>query len=113
MSQVLGAADLLITDYSSCAFDALFAQIPVILYADDIEEYKQNRGAFMWKREEVPFLIAENNAQLKQCISDFDATIYEKKRERFMMAHNVVENGDAAMKVANVVEQWMEKGGGF
>lgn len=111
MSQVLGAADLLITDYSSCAFDALFAQIPVILYADDIEEYKQNRGAFMWQRKELPFLIAENNAQLKQCISDYDVATYENKRTNFMLAHNVVENGDAAMKVANVVEQWMKNGG--
>lgn len=113
MSQVLGAADLLVTDYSSCAFDALFAQIPVILYADDIEEYKHNRGAFMWKREELPFLIAENNAQLKQCIYDYDEAVYEKKRENFMLAHNVAENGDAAKKVAEVVEQWMENGGGF
>ena len=109
MSQVLGAADLVITDYSSCAFDALFVGIPVILYADDVESYKCNRGEFMWKRNELPFLIAEDNEQLQQCISHFDKTKYAGERKRFMSEHRVIENGEASSKVVDVIGEWMKQ----
>ena len=68
---------------------------------------------WLYKKHEFTIFIAENNSQLKQCIYDYDEAVYEKKRKQFMLKHNVVENGDAAMKVANVVEQWMENRGEF
>ena len=107
MSQILGAADLLITDYSSCAFDALSGDIPVILYADDVSAYRQKRGEFMWEREELPFLIAEDNDALVQCINDFDDKVYEKKRRTFMAKHGVKENGNASTKVVDFIESWL------
>ena len=109
MSQVLGAVDLVITDYSSCAFDALFCNIPVILFADDVEKYKKSRGSFMWEKDELPFIMSGNNEELQQCILDFDKDVYAEKKERFMKKHNVTENGNASMHVVDTVEKWIQK----
>ena len=106
MSCILGAVDLVLTDYSSCAFDALFAGIPVILYADDIEEYKKNRGMFMWKRGQHPFDVAENNSELMKIIDKFNIYIYKEKRKIFMDEYNVLEDGKASARVVNIIEQW-------
>ena len=107
MSQVLGAADLVITDYSSCAFDALFCNIPVILYADDVEDYKRSRGTFMWKKDELPFMISENNEQLKRCILDFNKDVYIAKKERFMEKYNVKEDGCSSVQVVDAIKKWI------
>lgn len=48
MCEVMAGVDVLITDYSSAAMDAGFADIPVFLYADDIEQYTENRGGLFW-----------------------------------------------------------------
>ena len=107
MSELIAACDLLITDYSSCAFDAAFAKLPVLLYADDIEEYKENRGSFMWEREELPFLIAENNEELEDNVKRFDYEGYCKKIDIFMNEYNVLEDGMASERVADIIEEWI------
>ena len=109
MSQVLGAVDLVITDYSSCAFDALFCNIPVILFADDVEDYKKSRGSFMWEKDELPFMMSENNEQLQQCILDFDKDVYVIKKEWFMKKHNVTEVGNASVQVVDTIEKWVKE----
>ena len=108
ISELLAATDLLITDYSSCAFDALFATIPTLLYADDVEEYIKNRGMFMWKKEELPFDIAENNDELVHNICNFDMERYQKRAYEFMQTHGVVEDGHASERVADVIEEYIK-----
>lgn len=107
ISEILAACDMVITDYSSCAFDACFAQIPVLLYADDIQEYIENRGRFMWKKEELPFDIAENNNELMQNISRFDYNKYVERVKVFMDKQGVLEDGQASKRLADVVEEYL------
>lgn len=45
-NQILGVADILITDYSSVLFDFLPTLKPLILYMYDIKEYTQERGLY-------------------------------------------------------------------
>lgn len=105
ISEIMAACDLVLTDYSSCAFDALFAHIPVLLFADDVEEYIRNRGKFMWKREELPFMLAENNEELMKNIELFDTNIYVEHANMFMNAHGIVEDGHASERVADMIIQ--------
>lgn len=107
MSQLLGGCDAVITDYSSCAFDAAFAEIPVFLYADDIEEYVKNRGKFMWKREELPFSISEDNDALIEQINGFDCHVYMDSVKAFTEKHGIEENGDASEKIAKWLTERM------
>lgn len=109
ISEVMASCDAVLTDYSSCAFDAAFAKIPVFLYADDVQEYIKNRGQFMWKREELPFSIAETNDQLEENINTFDQQRYHTLIERFMEQHEVCEDGQASKRTADrilaIIEQ--------
>ena len=109
MSELLGSIDVLITDYSSCAFDALFAHIPVFLYAEDVQEYIENRGKFMWTRNQLPFPMAETNENLIYNIVEFDRDVYIEKANVFMKKYGVVENGDASRNVVDKIEEFLKK----
>lgn len=104
MSEIMGGCDMVLTDYSSCAFDAAFAKIPVLLFADDVQEYINNRGQFMWKREELPFDIAEDNETLMENIRFFDERRYLNRVHDFMMKYKVVEDGRASKRVVKTLE---------
>ncbi len=103
MSQILGGCEMLITDYSSCAFDAAFAHIPVLLYADDVQEYINERGKFMWSREELPFELAEDSTSLIENVKVFDNERYNAAVDVFMKNNEVVENGEACKRVAEFI----------
>ena len=108
ISEILAACDMVITDYSSCAFDAMFGEIPVLLYSDDVNEYIENRGQFMWKGEELPFLLAETESELYNNINEFDMNTYISKSKDFMKQHGVVENGKASKEVTDTIVKYVE-----
>ncbi len=108
ISELMGACDMVITDYSSCAFDACFASIPVLLYADDIQEYIENRGQFMWKKEELPFDISETMGGLIDNVMSFDFNKYQKRADDFICRNGVTEDGNASSRVSDVVSQLLE-----
>ncbi|MDD6192833.1 MAG: CDP-glycerol glycerophosphotransferase family protein [Lachnospiraceae bacterium] len=108
MSEVMGGCDLVITDYSSCAFDACFAGIPVLLYADDVKEYIANRGNFMWKREQLPFLMAENNDELMENVKKFNRNVYNEKIRLFAEKYEICENGHACQDIVDLIEEYMK-----
>jgi CDP-glycerol glycerophosphotransferase len=62
-NSLLSIVDILITDYSSIAFDFMALSRPIIYYAYDIEEYSKERG-FKFNLEEISENICENNESL-------------------------------------------------
>ena len=108
LSEIMTVADIVITDYSSCAFDAAFVGIPVLLYADDVKEYIDNRGEFMWQREELPFDIAENNDELENNILAFDEEKYQKHVELFMSKNKVSEDGKASERLGEIIKNYID-----
>lgn len=70
---LLAAVDILITDYSSVAFDFLPLKKPIIYYMYDLEEYKLERGLYI-PPEELPgtvcFVREELSKSLAKIISD-------------------------------------------
>ncbi len=103
ISEVMAGCDAVITDYSSCAFDAAFAGIPVFLFADDVQEYIQNRGQFMWKWDELPFPLAETNDELEENIAVFAQNEYNKKVASFIEQQGVREDGHASQRVVSEI----------
>lgn len=103
ISQIMGGCDLVITDYSSCAFDACFADIPVLLYADDVQSYIENRGKFMWSKEELPFLMAQTNDELMNNIAAFDLKKYLEAVKLFKDTNGICENGNASELVVDKI----------
>ncbi len=107
MNEVLAAADVFVTDYSSSAFDAVNMRIPVFLYADDLKEYVEDRGELMWDMKKLPFEVAETNEELRRIIERFEQKGYEDAVGEFLTECGVVEDGKASARVADVIEEFV------
>ena len=126
MCEVMAAVDALITDYSSAAMDAGFADIPVFLYADDIEQYTENRGGMFWTFPKegpepivsnktvtpdidatLPYPLARNNEELEINILNFDHEKYRLGIKEFAEAIELVNDGRASLRAADQVERWL------
>lgn len=104
MCEVLGAADIMITDYSAMAFDAAYIGLPVFLYVYDINSYIQERGKLMWELQELPFLYAENMKDLIDSIEVFDEKRYRGELARFLEKVKIREDGRASSRIVDVIE---------
>lgn len=107
MNELIAASDVLVTDYSSAAFDAANIMMPVFLYAEDLEEYIRERGRFMWNMRKLPFPLAETNEELEANILEFDECRYREKLGHFLEKCGVLEDGHASERAADVIEKHM------
>ena len=105
MNELAAASDALITDYSSSAFDVINMYLPVFLYADDLDEYTEERGKLMWDMFSLPFSVARDNDELVENIAMFDAEVYKQSVDKFSQMHGVLEDGHASERVAGVIEK--------
>ncbi len=69
-NELLGAIDILITDYSSIAFDFFVMNRPVIYYAYDIEQYNNERGLY-FPLNELPGTVCFNDVELLNTLSGY------------------------------------------
>lgn len=109
MNELLAASDVLITDYSSTAFDAINMYMPVFLYADDLEEYIQERGRLMWNMDRLPFPVAKSNDELGENIRKFDESSYRNEIDKFSKKHGVLEDGHASERVVDMMERFLSE----
>ncbi|MEH2928313.1 CDP-glycerol glycerophosphotransferase family protein [Candidatus Ventrimonas sp. KK005] len=105
MQELLIAADVLITDYSSCMWDFSLTGKPCFLYADDLKEYMSERN-FYTPISSWPFSVAFNNEQLSQNILDFDEEEYAQKIKKHHCELGICETGHAAEIVADFIDDY-------
>lgn len=109
INELIMASDILISDYSSCLFDAMLAGCQVLIYASDIDQYIHERGfAFSW--EELPFPLTKNNEELCEALSNFDMNKYLLDVNRFKEKCGVVKLGNATQKVSEYILQVISNG---
>lgn len=104
MYEILAGCDAFMTDYSSAAFDAAVMRVPVLLYAEDYEAYESERGKLLWDLRKLPFPLALEDGELEQRILDFDENQYLERLERLFQETEMVEDGKAAARVAEIVQ---------
>ena len=105
MQELIAAADILITDFSSCMFDMAIAEKACVLYAPDLKEYmKRERGLYFDIRE-LPFPIAQSMDELCDIIKNFDEIQYQERRRKFMTMIGSFEDGHAAERVCQYIYQ--------
>lgn len=109
MYEILAGCDAFMTDYSSAAFDAAVMRIPVLLYAEDYEAYESERGKLLWDLRKLPFPLALNDEELERQILGFDDEGYQKGVERLFRDTGMVEDGRAAMRVADIIGEKRDK----
>ena len=94
--EVLGAADLLITDYSSVYFDYLLLNKPIVFTPIDLEEYRNSRGFLLEPYEDwTPGPKASTQLELQREIirSLEDSAYYGEKREKIKdVVHHFQDN---------------------
>ncbi|GLB24138.1 hypothetical protein LXJ15735_03790 [Lacrimispora xylanolytica] len=108
MNELAAASDALITDYSSSAFDVINMHLPVFLYADDLDDYTEERGKLMWDMYSLPFTVAKDNDELVKNIMEFDVKEYVKKIDSFSEEHGVLEDGHASERVVDMLEKFLD-----
>lgn len=118
MYEILAGADAYISDYSSACFEAGLAGIPTFLYADDIDQYRNDRGALYWDLTtaksgivknnpamipdmdlQFPFPIATCNTELKTIIEEYDEIRYQQMLAAFWTEIKQVYDGKASKRV--------------
>jgi CDP-glycerol glycerophosphotransferase len=66
-NELLSVVDVLITDYSSIAFDFIPSGKPIIYYTYDLEEYENDRGLY-FSMDEMPGEKVENPEDLQMVV---------------------------------------------
>lgn len=107
--ELICASDKFITDYSSGLFYAFVRNIPVVLYAPDVNEYKEGANGFMIdypKDIPAPFVGSGDVdlfiKSLRDCSSYPDSNEYKKFRE----VHVGSCDGHVRNKLINYLTQW-------
>lgn len=108
IQELLAGADIAITDYSSCIFDFMLSKKPAFFYAEDVEKYNQERG-FYFPMKEAPFPLATTTDGLIKAMLEFNNEEYPAKIDEFLKRQGAFEDGHASERVADLIEEILEK----
>lgn len=86
LNEIMNAADLMITDYSSLGIEFIFLNKPVIYLVNDIEEYRKNRGitfdnSNFWMPGFRVKKIKELIYSIENTLTSYNSYNYEKDME--------------------------------
>ena len=99
-------SDILITDYSSVMFDYAILDRPIILFAYDLEEYRDKlRGMYIDIEENKPGPILFTSKEVEDAIVNLKETetLYKKYRDKFRDKFNQYECENSSEKLFDIV----------
>lgn len=100
------AADMLITDYSSVMFDYSLLRRPMLFFAYDLEDYKDNlRGFYFDFLAEAPGPISKDTKQLLEDILQYDENQWKERYDAFAAKFNHADDGQASAKIMELVKE--------
>lgn len=102
MQELLCAADVLITDFSSSMWDFALTGRPCFLYAPDIQQYIDQRG-FYTEPSTWPYPLAKSDDELSANILGFDERKYIADVNWHLNELGSYENKDACAKVCKAI----------
>jgi len=102
MQELLCAADVLITDYSSSIWDFSFTGKPCFLYAPDLAQYDKERG-FYTSIETWPAILAEDNDTLIKNILDFNERDFTERVRKHHDDLGSYETGQATQIIGDKI----------
>lgn len=102
MQELLVASDMIITDYSGCAFDFPLLKRPGFLYAEDYEEMKRTKD-YYFSLEELPFSLSQSNEELIQNIENFDYENYVEACTQYVERIQYYDKGHASKAVVDII----------
>lgn len=108
IQELLVAADVVITDYSSLMWDFSLQRRTVFLYQNDEKDYENDRG-FYSPVSEWPYPKAHTQEELFDAIIDFDKDKYIKDLNRFLEKYGSCDDGYAAERVVKRIMDEIDK----
>lgn len=110
VQQLLWMADILITDYSSCYFDYLLLERPIIFYPYDHDSYLQVRGLY-YALEDLsagPLVttVDELSAEVAKLLENPD--IYATELRILRDQHHKFTDGESSKRVAQAVAERLQ-----
>ena len=101
-------SDMMITDYSSVMFDYSILKRPMIFFAYDLDNYKNNlRGFYFDMFEEVPGPICQTNEEMIKFIKNYTEEDYQtqfgEKYKKWSEKFNPFDDGNASKKVIELI----------
>lgn len=108
VQELLGAADILLTDYSSIMWDFSLQRKPVFLYQNDVDEYIEDRG-FYSEIAEWPYIKAKTSESLCEKILHFDNEKYLLELDAFLKKYGTFDDGHACENVMKRILQYKSK----
>jgi len=103
-NKLLSIVDILITDYSSIAFDFLALKRPIIYYAFDLAKYSKDRG-FYYDFHKMAGVICEKEQEVYDAINNIEKLVdnhiesYNDNIEKFAK----YEDGNVTHKIVEVI----------
>ena len=98
INELIIASEILITDYSSCMFDAMEQNKKVILYTPDIDAYLSERGT-NFEIENLPFIWVNNMEEICEKIQEFTEEDYLTDLNKFKDEHKLFNSADSTKQV--------------
>lgn len=111
INDILFVTDILITDYSSCIFEAALLKLPMLFYVFDLEEYVNGRDIYFDFASFAPGnqvstfeeLVAETDRIIEEGQSEFDG-----KRQEFCEYFLDSLDGYSTERILNFIEKLAE-----
>lgn len=96
-------SDVIVTDFSSVMFEALYANKPTFILAKDYSSYVSSERGVYDIIHHLPFAVSETNDELLENLMKFNESEYEKLRTNFLSYIGSVEDGHAAERIAKKI----------
>ncbi len=106
VSRLYLVSDICITDYSSVFFDFANLKRPLLFFAYDLEDYKEEiRGMYLDMEKELPGPVVQTNDELIDALRHLDEVTeqYRERYERFYDKFCRIDDGNAAERVVQAV----------
>lgn len=105
MQELLAAADVLITDYSSSIWDFSLTGRLCLLYTPDLEDYDGERG-FYTQPDSWPGILCADEEQLNEAVQSFDESKYKDKVRAYLSSSGSYDTGNAAEKTLSILSEF-------
>lgn len=104
VNDLLLAADLLITDYSSLFFDYADLGKPLLFFMPDLEKYERETRGFYLDTGELPGMIVRDEKLLaRSIVQTLEKFVYNEIYQRFHEKFGPLDDGCASARLADLI----------
>lgn len=107
MQELMMAADIGITDYSSWIFDYVVTGKPGFIYAPDADRYSAEIG-LCYPLEATPFPVAYEAGELFKNVREFNTEKFSDSVKSFLAGKECVDDGFSSKRVVSWIESLLE-----